>query len=210
MLLVIQTSMSQVKIMTSQVKTMTRSWNPAGGRKQHHRQRQRLDESSRPAERSRFGSAAGPGWANPACARPAGSTLGGVSGERGQTWYPIGKVGCLSRHIRENLGVTAGQPCLLQPALAQPGWLDDATVARMIGVRQNQAGDLMPFRDQAGRWHAVPGLSPPRRAAVWECEAASDELGRRRAGVLAAAGQLKPVTMEALIARSGSWLRGAA
>jgi len=164
----------------------------------------------RPAERSRFGSAAGPGWANPACARPAGSTLGGVSGERGQTWYPIGKVGCLSRHIRENLGVTAGQPCLLQPALAQPGWLDDASVAGIIGLRQGQAGDLVPFRDQAGRWHAVPGLSPPRRAAVWECEAASDELGRRRAGVLAAAGQLKPVTMEALIARSGSWLRGAA
>ena len=34
--------------------------------------------------------------------------------------------------------------------------------------------------------------------------------GRLNAGVLAAAGQLKPVTMEALLARSGLRLRGAA
>jgi hypothetical protein len=133
-----------------------------------------------------------------------------VSGERGQNWYLIGKVGWLTRDIREGTWVTAGQFGLLQPALAWPGWLDDASVARILGVRQGQAGDIVRVRDQAGRWHAAPGLSPPRRAAVREYEAAIGALCRLRAGVPAAAGQLKPVTMEVLLARSGFLLGGAA
>ena len=36
--------------------------------------------------------------------------LGGVSGEREQNWYPIGKVGWFTRHIREGIEVTAEQP----------------------------------------------------------------------------------------------------
>jgi len=114
------------------------------------------------------------------------------------------------QHIRNPIGVTAGQPGLLQPALAQTGRLDDATVARIIGVHQHQAGGLMPSQDQAGRWNAVPGLTPAQRAAVREYEDAIGELRQLKDGVLAAAGQLKPVTMEVLLARSGSWLRGAA
>jgi hypothetical protein len=43
-----------------------------------------------------------------------------VSGEREQNWYPIGKVGWFTRHVREGIEVTAGQPALLQPALLQP------------------------------------------------------------------------------------------
>ena len=77
------------------------------------------------------------------------------------------------QHIRNPIGVTAGQPGLLQPAPARPGRLDDATVARIIGVYQHQAGGLMPSQDQAGRWNAVPGLTPAQRAAVGEYEAAS-------------------------------------
>jgi hypothetical protein len=72
-----------------------------------------------------------------------------VSGEREQNWYPIGKVGWFAQHIREGIEVTAGQLGLLQPALAQPGRLDDATVARIIRVHQDQAGDLMLFQNQA-------------------------------------------------------------
>ena len=147
-------------------------------------------------------SAAGPGWANPACARPTGSTLGGVSVEREQNWYPIGKVGWFTQHIREGIDVTAEQFGLLQPALAQPGRLDDATVARIIRVHQDQADDLMLFQNQAGRWNAAPGLTPAQRAAVQECEASIGELRRLNAEVLAAAEQLKPVTIEAPLARS--------
>jgi len=43
---------------------------------------------------------------------------------------------------------------------------------------------------------------PAQRAAVREYEAAVGELGRLNAEVLAAAEQLKPVTIEALLARS--------
>jgi len=43
---------------------------------------------------------------------------------------------------------------------------------------------------------------PRQRAAVREYEAAIGELRRLNAEVLAAAGQLKPVTIEALLARS--------
>jgi hypothetical protein len=114
------------------------------------------------------------------------------------------------QHIRGGIGVTAGQLALLQPALAEPGRLDDAAVAGIIGVHRHQAGGLMLSRDQAGRWNAVPGLTPAWRAAVWEYEAAIGELRRLKAGVRAAAGQLRPVTIEVLLARSGLWLRGAA
>jgi hypothetical protein len=125
-----------------------------------------------------------------------------VSGEREQNWYPIGKVGWFTQHIREGIEVTAGQLRLLQPALVQPGRPDDATVARIIRVHQDQADDLMLFQNQAGKWNAVPGLTPAQRAAVGEYEAAIGELRRLNAEVLAAAEQLKPVTIEALLARS--------
>jgi len=60
----------------------------------------------------------------------------------------------------------------------------------------------MLFQDQAGRWNVVPGLTAAQPAAVREYEAAIGELRRLNAEVLAAAGQLKPVTIEALLARS--------
>jgi hypothetical protein len=112
-----------------------------------------------------------------------------VRDEREQNWYPIGKVGWFTQHIREGIEVTAGQLDLLQPALAQPYRLDDATVARIIRVHQDQADDLMLFQNQADRWNAVPGLTAAQRAAVQEYEAAIGELrrlkcrgaGRRRA-----------------------------
>jgi phosphatidylserine decarboxylase len=56
--------------------------------------------------------------------------------------------------------VTAGQPALLQPALAQPGRLDDATVARIIrrrdvmtGAASARVGEWLPSDQQVlGRW----------------------------------------------------------
>jgi hypothetical protein len=125
-----------------------------------------------------------------------------VSGEREQNWYPIGKVGWFAQHIREGIEVTAGQLGLLQPALARPYRLDDATVARIIRVHQDQADDLVLFQNQADRWTAAPGLTAAQPATVGEYEAAISELRRLNAEVLAAAEQLKPVTIGALLARS--------
>ncbi len=125
-----------------------------------------------------------------------------VRDEREQNWYPIGKVGWFTQHIREGIEVTAEQLRLLQPALARPYQLDDATVARTIRVHQDQVDDLVLFQNQADKWSAMPGLTPAQRAAVQECEAAIGELRRLNAEVLAAAQQLKPLTIEALLAKS--------
>lgn len=125
-----------------------------------------------------------------------------VSDEREQNWYPIGKVSWFTRHIREGIEVTAEQLRLLQPALARPYRLDDATVARIIRVHQAQAGDLVLFQNQADKWNAMPGLTPAQRGAVQEYEAAIDELRRLNAEVLAGAEQLGPLTIEAMLAKS--------
>ncbi len=107
-----------------------------------------------------------------------------MSGEREQNWYPIGKVGWFTQHIRQGIEVTAGQLDLLQPALAQPYRLDDAIVTRIIQVHQDQAEDLVLFQNQADRWNASPGLTPAQRAADREYEAAIGELRRLNAEVL--------------------------
>jgi hypothetical protein len=143
-----------------------------------------------------------------------------VSAEREQNWYPISDVGWFTEHMREGIAVTAGQLDLLQPALARPGLLDDATAAGIVRVHQDQAGDLVLFQNQADKWNAAPGLSAAQRAAVREFEEAISEVRRLNAEVLAAAGKLKPATIEALLARSdlelgidalvrGGWPEGA-
>jgi len=129
-------------------------------------------------------------------------TLGRVSGEREQNWHPISKVGWFTQHIREGIEVTAGQLDLVQPALAQPYRLDDATVARISRVHQDQADDLVLFQNQADKWNAMSGLGRDQRAAVQEYEAVVGELRRLNAEVLAAAEKLKPVTIEALLTKS--------
>jgi hypothetical protein len=133
--------------------------------------------------------------------RSAGSTLGGMN-EREQNWYPIGRVGWFTQHVREGIEVTTGQLELLRPALAEPYQLDDATVARIIRVHQDQAADLALFQNQADRWNAVSDLDATQRAAVGKYEAAIGELRRVNAEVLAAAERLRSVTIEALLAKS--------
>jgi hypothetical protein len=79
--------------------------------------------------------------------------------EREQNWYPVSQVGWFTAHIQEGIAVTGHQLELLRPALARPGLLDEATVARIIRVHQDQASDLTLFQNQADRWNAVPGLT---------------------------------------------------
>jgi hypothetical protein len=79
--------------------------------------------------------------------------------DREQNWYPIGKVGWFTGHIREGIEVTGHQLELLQPARERPWLLDDATVARIVRVHRDQAGDLALFQNQAGKWKTTPGLT---------------------------------------------------
>jgi hypothetical protein len=83
--------------------------------------------------------------------------------EREQNWYPVSQVGWFTAHIREAIAVTGHQLELLQPGLARPGRLDDAAVARIIRVHQEQAGDLVYFQNQADK---VEGTARPHRGAT--------------------------------------------
>ena len=91
--------------------------------------------------------------------RPADSTLGGVSGEREQTGTPSTRLVVHPAHPRGYRGHRRTS----RPALAQPGRLDDATVARIIRMHQDQADDVVLFQNQADRWNAVPCLRDPAR-----------------------------------------------
>jgi len=122
--------------------------------------------------------------------------------EREQNWYPVSQVGWFTAHIQEGIAVTGHQLKLLRPALARPGLLDEATVARIIGVHQDQAGDLVLFQNQAGRWKATPGLTAAQQADVAGYEAAVAQLRQVNSDMLAAADQLTRTTIEAVLARS--------
>ena len=85
---------------------------------------------------------------------------------REQNWYPVSKLGWFTGHIREGVEATCRQLELLQPARARPYVLDDATVARIIRVHRDQAGDLTLFQNQAGRRKTDPGLTDAQRAGI--------------------------------------------
>jgi hypothetical protein len=122
--------------------------------------------------------------------------------EREPNWYPVSQVGWFTAHIREGIAVTGHQLELLQPALARPGRLDDATVARIIRVHHDQAGDLVYFQHQADKWKALPDLTAGQRARIAAYEALIAQLRQVNSEVLAAAGQLTRTTIEAVLAKS--------
>src|SRR5438132_5357219 len=82
---------------------------------------------------------------------------------REQNWYPISKLGWFTGHIREGIEATRRQLELLQPARARPYVLDDATVARIIRVHRDQAGDLTgsTARECAASWSPGAGARRP-------------------------------------------------
>jgi len=90
-----------------------------------------------------------------------GSTLGVVRDEREQNWYPIGKVGWFTQHIREGIEVTAEQLRLLQPAL--PGRTSSMT-PRGPDVRVHEDRPTTSCCSEPGdKWSAMPGLTRPAR-----------------------------------------------
>ena len=121
---------------------------------------------------------------------------------REQNWYPISKLGWFTGHIREGITVTRRQLELLQPARSQPYLLDDATVARVIGVHHDQAGDLDLFQNQAARWKASPDLTAAQRAGIAAYEALIAQLRQVNSEVLAVAAELASGTIETVLAKS--------
>ena len=121
---------------------------------------------------------------------------------REQNWYPVSKLGWFTGHIREGVETTCRQLGLLQPARARPNVLDDATVARIIRVHRDQAGDLTLFQNQAGRRKTDRGLTGAQRAGIAAYETLIAQLRQVNSDVLAVAAGLSHGTIETVLAKS--------
>ena len=121
---------------------------------------------------------------------------------REQNWYPISKLGWFTSHIREGVEATSEQLELLQPARARPYVLDDATVARIIRVHRDQAGDLTLFQNQADRWKTHPNLTDAQRAGIAAYETLIAQLHQVNSDVLTVAAELSDGTIETVLAKS--------
>ena len=121
---------------------------------------------------------------------------------REQNCYPVSKLGWFTGHIREGVEATRRQLELLQPARARPYVLDDATVARIIRVHRDQAGDLTLFQNQAGRRKTDPGLTDAQRAEIAAYETPIAQLRQVNSDVLAVAAGLSHGTIETVLAKS--------
>ena len=93
---------------------------------------------------------------------------------------------------------------------ARPYVLDDATVAGIIRVHRDQAGDLALFQNQADRWKAGPDLTAARRAEVAAYEKLIAELRELNSEALAVAAELSHGTIETVLAKSDLQLRAEA
>ena len=121
---------------------------------------------------------------------------------REQNWYPVSKLGWFTGHILEGVEATCRQLELLQPARARPYVPDDATVARIIRVHRDQAGDLTLFQNQAGRRKTDPGLTDAQRPGIAAHETLIAQLRQVNSDVLAVAAGLSRGTIETVLAKS--------
>lgn len=113
--------------------------------------------------------------------------------------------------MRESLGkcgsiqATGHQLELLQPALAEPYLLDDATVSRLIRVDRDQVEDLQLFTNQADRWQAQV-TTDAERAELTTYRQLIEQLRRLNEAVLEAGAHLADDTIEKMLAKSDAEL----
>ena len=80
--------------------------------------------------------------------------------------------------------------------------LDDATVARIIGVHRDQAEDLTLFQNQADRWKTDPDLTDAQRAGIAVYETLIAQLCQVNSDVLAVTAELSHGHIETALAKS--------
>ena len=80
--------------------------------------------------------------------------------------------------------------------------LDDATVARIIRVRRDQAEDLTLVQNHADRWKTDPEPPAAQRAGIAVYETLIAQLCQVNSDVLAVAAELSHGTIETVLAKS--------
>jgi len=117
------------------------------------------------------------------------------------TWQPITQLPLIARMID---GMTESAEELLadlREAEDRPHVLDLPTVGRVIRVYTEQQGDLWLYREQLTRWGAQR-LTDAQQAEVTRLEQRLATLGAHIDTLLALAAQLRPHTIESILAKS--------
>ena len=117
------------------------------------------------------------------------------------TWQPIEQLPLIAWAIDGMAESAEEQLANLHEAEIRPHVLDLPTVDRVIRVYTEQQGDLWLYREQLARWGAQP-LTAAQRAEVTRLEARLAALGAHIEALLALAQQLRPHTIESILAKS--------
>ncbi len=117
------------------------------------------------------------------------------------TWQPLSQLPLIAYAIDGMTDSAEEQLTNLQEAETRPHVLDDATVDRLIRVYTEQKDDLWLYEEQLARWRK----QSPTPAQLAEIERLDQRLARLRtllADLLARAQQLRPHTIDAILAKS--------
>jgi len=117
------------------------------------------------------------------------------------TWQPIEQLPLITWAIDGMLESADEQLGNLQQAEDQPHVLDLPTVDRVIKVYTEQQGDLWLYREQLARWGKL-ALNEAQRAEVTRLEQRLTTLGTHINALLVLAQQLRPHTIESILAKS--------
>ena len=117
------------------------------------------------------------------------------------TWQPISQLPLIAWAIDGMAESAEEQLGNLQQAEDQPHVLDLPTVDRVIKAYTEQQGDLWLYREQLARWGKL-ALNEAQRAEATRLEQRLATLGARIDEILALAQQLRPHTIESILAKS--------
>ena len=117
------------------------------------------------------------------------------------TWQPLAQLPLIAYAIDGMTDSAEEQLTNLQEAETRPHVLDDATIDRLIRVYTEQKADLWLYAEQLTRWRT----QSPTAAQRAEIERLDQRLTRLRTLVhelIARAQQLRPYTIDAILAKS--------
>jgi len=117
------------------------------------------------------------------------------------SWQPISQLPLIAWAIDGMAESADEQLANLREAETRPHVLDLPTVDRVIKVYTEQQGDLWLYREQLARWGKLT-LNEAQQAEVTRLEERLATLGARIDAILALAQQLRPHTIESILAKS--------
>lgn len=117
------------------------------------------------------------------------------------TWQPISKLPLIAWAIDGMAESAEEQLADLRQVETRPHVLDLPTVDRVIQVYTEQQGDLWLYREQLTRWGKL-ALTEVQRAEMARLEQRLATLGAHIEAILALAQQVRPYTIESILAKS--------